>query len=136
MKRYVFFKVFFLFFVEVEADFKLFHASNQGACPPTAVASSIWPIDTNLVYVNGSSKLRLTLQHTLVRRVIQDSIEKIQADILFTDAFPDATLSVEFAKNALVLAAEALLPATHDIHARLQGDSDYISKLVPVVRPF
>lgn len=95
---------------------------------------TIWPVDTDLVYADGSSKLKLMLQRPLVRLVIQDSIEKIWATILFTDAFPDTALGNVFARDALLSAVKGHLPATHGIHTRLMGDDDYISKIIPVVR--
>jgi hypothetical protein len=85
------------------------------------------------VYVSGDNKVKLLLQHTLVRLVIQDAIENIRASIIFTNAFPDAALSIMFAKSALMSAAKGQLPATQDIYSRLMRDDDYLSSIIPVV---
>ena len=102
-----------------------------GKCdsPPT-----IWPVDTDLVYAGASNKLKLMSQHTLVQTIVQDAIKHIQALILFTDAFPDAALSNLFVKDALVSAAKSHFPGSRDIHTRLVGDVDYMTKLFPLVR--
>lgn len=97
---------------------------------------ALWPVNTNLVYSDTSNKLKLMPQHALVRVVIQDAIENVRASILFTDAFPDASLSMTFAKDGLITAAKAHLPASHNIHARLIGDSDYVPKIIPLVRMY
>jgi hypothetical protein len=93
----------------------------------------VWPLDTNLVYTDGSNKLKLTLQHPLVLRVIQNAIENFGATLLFSDAFPDATVSLTFAKNAFLLAAKAHFPATQDIHIRLLHNLNYITQINRVV---
>ena len=73
-------------------------------------------------------------QHTLVQTIVQDAIKHIQALILFTDAFPDAALSNLFVKDALVSAAKSHFPGSQDIHTRLVGNVDYMTKLFPLVR--
>ena len=86
------------------------------------------------MFADGGNKLKLTAQKSHVRLVIQDAIENIRSMILFTHAFPDITLSVAFAKEALLMAAKAHLPETQDIYARLLHDDSYLSKIHPLVR--
>lgn len=126
-------KVCFFFFVDdSKADFNLFHASNQGASSLPATPYS----RTDLMYTDGCNKIKLTIQRPLVRLVIQDSIEKTQAKILLTNAFPDGSCAAKFVTDALVSAAKDHLPATRDILVRLMTDNDYISKIIPVVRSY
>ncbi|KAH9997086.1 hypothetical protein BJV77DRAFT_960342 [Russula vinacea] len=101
--------------------------SQIGTVTPMALGKcnllpTLWHADTNFV-------LKLMLQCPLIRLIIQDAIENVRALILFTDAFPDATLSMTFTKDALISAAKAHLPASYDIHARLMGDDDYVTKI-------
>jgi hypothetical protein len=113
-----------------------FHALNQDAAlakndSPSTV--SAWPLHTDLVFADGGNKLKLTAQKSHVRLVIQDAIENIRSMILLTHAFPDITLSVAFAKEALLMAAKARLPETQDIYTRLSHDDNYLSKIHPLV---
>ena len=107
-----------------------------GKCDSPESPPTVWPVDTNLVYTDGSNKLKLTSQLPLVRDIIHDAIENIQALILFTDAFPDAALSIVFVKDALISAAKSHFPGGRDIHTRLMHDVDYITKLFPLVRVY
>jgi hypothetical protein len=95
--------------------------------------SSIWPVETDLVYLDGSNKLKLTIQYTEVRGTIQDAVEHIRASVMFTDAFPDANRCILFARRALIRSAETRLPDSRDVLNRLRGDSDYMEKLIPLV---
>jgi hypothetical protein len=129
---------FSLFFYDVDADSILFHASDQdGTTASTPVKSesptSIWPMETNLVYIDGSNKLKLTAQYNQVRGIIQDAVEHIRASVMFTDAFPDANRSILFATRALMSAAKGRLPESRDVFDRLRCDKDYLGKLIPLV---
>jgi hypothetical protein len=114
----------------------LFHAdadtpSTLAKCEPLP---TLWPVDTDLVYINGSTKLYLTGQHLLVRLIIQDSIERIKVSIICIDSFPDASLSNKFARDALLLAADLTLPTSRSIRTRLVDDEDYLGKIISLVR--
>ena len=98
--------------------------------------SSIWPVEMDLVYPDGSNKLKLTVQYTEVRGIIQDAVEHIRASVMFTDAFPDANRCILFARRALICSAEARLPESRDVLNRLRGDSDYLAKLIPLVSAY
>lgn len=106
---------------------------SPGIGTPGHESLPVWPVDTNLVYGDGSNKLKLMLQRPLVRLVIQDAIENVKVPILFTDAFPDAKLIISFAKEALLSAAKRHCPATYDIYNRLTNDDDHIPKINPLV---
>ena len=74
------------------------------------------------------------LQHPLVKLVIQEAFDNFKAAILFTHAFPDAKLSLTFARDALILGAKHHLPATQDILTQVSRDNEYISKINTLVR--
>ena len=38
---------------------------------------SVWPVDTDLVYVPGSKKVMLTMQMPLIHMVVQDAFETL-----------------------------------------------------------
>ena len=78
----------------------------------------------------------LTIQRRLVRIVIQDSIDILRATLIFENAFPEGPQSLQFARRALVSAAEKQLPATLSIHTRLLQDDDYIAKITPLVSAY
>ena len=132
---------FFLYFdFSVDADFNVFHASDEdvGTLAITVRSdppSTSWPSDTNLVYADGN-KVKLMLQHALVKLVIQEAFDNFKAAILFTHAFPDAKLSLTFARDALILGAKCHLPATQDILTRVSRDDEYISKINTLVRAY
>jgi hypothetical protein len=89
--------------------------------------------DTDLVFLKGSTKLTLTSQRTIVRAVVQDSIETLRAFLLFRNAFPDATVAFSFAREALDLAAEGHRPGGSLVQHRLQNDDEYAAKLLSLV---
>lgn len=89
--------------------------------------------EADLVFLPGSNKVMLTLQHALVRVVIQDSFEILRASLMFTNAFPDCSLTVEFVKDALVRSALNHAPGARYIYHRLLYKDNYLSKLIPVV---
>ncbi|KAH9160038.1 hypothetical protein EDB89DRAFT_1915254 [Lactarius sanguifluus] len=85
-----------------------------------------WPTDTELL-PPGASKLLLTSQQSLVRNVVQESIENIHA-------FPDGTLMLTFIKDGLINAAEKHKPGAADIKRRLKQDQDYLTKISQLPR--
>lgn len=91
-----------------------------------------WPTETDLVFLQGSNKLMLTVQSPLIRAVIQDSIERTRASLLFLNAFPNLFETLEYIEEALVSAAEQIKAAA-SIHRRLQGDHMYTINMSRVV---
>ncbi|KAH9169616.1 hypothetical protein EDB89DRAFT_2072734 [Lactarius sanguifluus] len=92
-----------------------------------------WPTDTELL-PPGASKLLLTGQQSLVRNVVQESIENVQASLMFSHAFPDGTLTLTFIKDGLINAAEKHKPGAADIKRRLEQDQDYLTKISQLPR--
>lgn len=92
--------------------------------------------ETDLVFMKGSTKLMLTNQRTIIRAIVQDSIETLRAFLLFRNAFPDATVSFSFAREALRLAAEAHQPGGSLVQQRLNDDHEYATKLISLVSSY
>ena len=86
----------------------------------------------DLVFLNGSSKLMLTNQHTIICTIIHDATELLRATILTNNAFLDPVLSFNYAKHALISAAQNNSSGAAVLH-RLQDDNDYLAKLVTLV---
>ena len=95
----------------------------------------VWPENTNILFPVGSSKVMLTLQRPLLCGVIQDAIDNMRASLLFDNALPDATLSLQFARDSLTTAAQGCCPEAAVICHRLQEDVEYFNQLVPLVHP-
>ncbi|KAH9075025.1 hypothetical protein EDB83DRAFT_2515878 [Lactarius deliciosus] len=95
---------------------------------------SPWPADTDLVFGLGSKKVMLTLQFLLVRAVLQDAFEYMRAYLMLTDAFPDTTDAISFARDSLITAAESHQSDAAIICERLQHDAEYLAHLLPVPR--
>jgi hypothetical protein len=116
---------------------QFFYFPNQGAGATTHVISDsptiIWPVDTNLVFINGETTLKLTHQPTVLRLVIKNAIDNLKGSIVFTDAFPDYTLTIKFAKSALISATMGQLSTAQGIHTWLMNDDDYVSGIIPLV---
>ncbi|KAH9173948.1 hypothetical protein EDB89DRAFT_1904897 [Lactarius sanguifluus] len=71
-----------------------------------------WPADTDLLFATGSSKIKLTLQHPLVRLVLQDAIDHMRAHLVLINAFPDPGAALAFARDSLMTAVEDRQPDT------------------------
>ena len=104
--------------------------------PVANVSTSTWPEETELCFAPGGTRVMLTIQRRLVRIVIQDSIDILRATLIFENAFPEGPQSLQFARHALVSAAEKQLPATLSIHTWLLQDDDYIAKITPLVSAY
>ncbi len=104
--------------------------------PTVALENDVWPTDTDLIYVSGTTKVMLTAQCPVMRTVIQDAFENVHASLLFNCAFPDASVIPSIIRGALVLAAWSNLLRASDIHARLQADNKYLAKMSRLVSPF
>jgi len=53
--------------------------------------------------------------------------------LLFENAFPDASVSLQFATDSLTAAAEAHYPCATNIEQRFREDPEYFAKLVTAV---
>ncbi len=95
--------------------------------------ATTWPHETELLFPSDSTKVQIKLQHPLIRGVLSDANNNIQASLLFVNVFPDAQLALSFASDSLMTAAESSLPKTAAIHLRFKEDQEYFSKLIPVV---
>jgi len=87
---------------------------------------STWPADTDLIFLPGSNKVMITVQRPVVRAVIQDAIERTRANLMIANAFPNVFDTLEYIRDALVVAAEGNDQA-EDICRRLMYDNEYNS---------
>ena len=92
-----------------------------------------WPLDTELVYTVGSTKLSLLNQRPIVRAVIQEAIEQLRAALLFANAFLDVCSSLTLIKDCLLNAALNLKPGATEVLDRLTRDQEYLLKITPLV---
>ena len=77
----------------------------------------------------------LTVQRPLLRAVIQDGIEWTRANILISNAFPNAFETLEFVRDALTTAAGNNDQAMDILH-HLKGDLDYINNMGRLVSSY
>jgi hypothetical protein len=90
--------------------------------------------DTDLVFADGSNKLMLTNQRPIIRTIVRDATELLRASLVFTNAFPDPVLAFNFAKQALLSAAQNNSSGVN-VLSRLQDEDEleYVAKLVTLV---
>jgi len=103
---------------------------NNGLSPKHS--QSVWPVETDLVFVPGSRKVMLMSQRPLIRMVIQDVIEQVRCALIFDNTFPDTFVVLDFTQGSLLVAAESNERATI-IHNRLLSDAEYMNKMAQLV---
>ena len=89
--------------------------------------------DTDLVLALDTNALMLTMQRPLVHLVIRDSFDILCASLMFTNAFPNAPLAIQFVKDALLNSALRHAPHADNIYERLMLDEEYTHKIVSLV---
>ncbi|KAN0105102.1 hypothetical protein V8E52_011375, partial [Russula decolorans] len=87
-----------------------------------------FPAETELLFVSGSNKIMLTVQCLLMRAVFQEAFERIRADMVFKNAFPNIYETIEMITDSLIKAAESNDRATN-IYNRLALDADYSNNM-------
>jgi hypothetical protein len=104
---------------------------------PAALLSSNtpvkWPGDTDIVFVEGTNRVILTLQRPLIRSVVQEGFETLRAHLLFDHAFPDGSMISSLIKESLLQGAMSKMPRAAVIYQRLVCDEDYARRLWPLV---
>jgi len=101
---------------------------NAAPNPPPAA----WPVETELIFVPGTTRVMLTTQRPLMRSVIHDAFERVRVQLLFNNAFPDAAFILSMTKDALVTAAESR-ERSSSIHQRLLNDEEYLTSMIRLV---
>ncbi|KAH9022910.1 hypothetical protein EDB85DRAFT_2293098 [Lactarius pseudohatsudake] len=105
---------------------------------PTRCATPESPVvtrsDTDLVFVNDSTRLLLKYQHPIIRTIVQKAIENLRATLVFQDAFPDGSVAFAFSKDALSAAAVSHKLGGGIVQRRLEVDDEYAAKLVSLPR--
>jgi hypothetical protein len=91
-----------------------------------------FPAETELLFVSGSNKIMLTVQRPLMRAVFQEAFERIRADMVFKNVFPNIYETIEMITDSLLKAAESNDWATN-IYNRLTLDADYSNNMSRLV---
>jgi hypothetical protein len=104
--------------------------------PVAPEADGVWPVDTELIYVGGMTKIMLTAQRPVMWTVIQDAFENVCTSLLFNCALPDTSVIPSMMRDALVAAAWLNMPRASSIHGRLLMDEVYVAKMSHLVSPF
>lgn len=98
-------------------------------------SQGIWPSDTDLIFLPGTRKLTLTLQHPLLRAIVQDAFENLRAYLLLDHSFPDATALPTVIRGCLIVAStESQHPRGLAVRERLVNDDVYLDRLSRLVR--
>ncbi|KAH9952543.1 hypothetical protein BC827DRAFT_1159672 [Russula dissimulans] len=101
----------------------------------TCLSQQGWPAETDLFLILGSNKVALSVQKLLIQVVVTEAIDNVRATLLFHNVFPDgARVATSIIEDCLLAAAEKHKLATLSIHDRLQGDCEYMKKLVGLPR--
>ncbi|KAN0116229.1 hypothetical protein V8E52_006054 [Russula decolorans] len=128
--------------VTVVDDINRTQVGNSSAAKDTAtVTQPIWPTKTDLVYVTGMNKVKLSLQSLLLQAIFKDTFENVRRDLLFEHAFPDAVAIPAVVRKALVSAAKANTfcdgrynASAAAVHQRLLSHDDYQAKMIRLLR--
>ncbi|KAF8256576.1 hypothetical protein EI94DRAFT_1710901 [Lactarius quietus] len=96
------------------------------------LSQSPWPVDMDLVFPLGSTKLSLLNQHPMVRAVIQEGIENLWAALMFTNAFPGLCSTLTLVKDLLFTAAMHHKPGATEMLDRLTRNQEYLLKITPL----
>jgi hypothetical protein len=106
----------------------------------TIATQPTWPIETELVYITGTNRVKLGLQSRLLQTIFHDAFENIRRDLLFEHAFPDAIAIPTVVRKALVSAAEMNMfrhghynPSAAAVHQRLLSHPDYEAQMIRLV---
>jgi hypothetical protein len=104
------------------------------------VTHPTWPTETDIVYVNGTNKAKLSLQSSLLRAIFHIAFDKVRYELLFDHAFPNAITIPKVVRRSLVAAAEARTFVNGEysasaacVHQRLLSDDDYQDKMTRLV---
>ena len=87
-----------------------------------------WPVETDLIFLSGTTRVMLTAQRPLLRCVIHDAFEKVRVYLMFSNAFPDAVTIESMTRDSLVAAAESR-ERSSIIHQRLLHDEGYVASM-------
>jgi hypothetical protein len=99
-----------------------------GPAPPQAT----WPVETDIIFVDGTSRVILTSQQPIMRSILQDAFSRVKFALLFNNAFPNAYEILLMSRTALVSAAQSREDAS-SIHQRLLNDEVYATHLLRLV---
>ena len=91
-----------------------------------------WPVETDLIFVPGTTRVLLTQQSPVMHSIIQDAFENTQVYLMFSNAFPDVIIIPSITRDALVAAAKHR-QSTSRIYQHLLNDEQYVIDMSPLV---
>ena len=89
--------------------------------------------ETDIVVSPETGNVMLTLQHPMVRLVIQDSVDILHSLLLSENAFPNGASTIVLIKEALVRSCQNHAPGAAHIQQRLENDNEYFGRIMPLV---
>lgn len=113
-------------------------ATNATTVP--TVTHPTWPVETEIVYVAGTTKVKLSIQSRLLQEIFHKAFENVRSGLLFVDAFPKTDKVPGVVLRAVLQAAEDLTcvrgqynASAACVHQRLLSDDDYQNKMIRLV---
>jgi hypothetical protein len=116
--------------------------NNSGAMVTTltTVPSPQWPIDTDVIYVNGTNRLKLSVQPRVLQKFFHTAFENLRKGLVFYHAFPNPTTLPRMLRKAVTDAAEihTYVDGRYDssaacVHQRILTDVEYETQMVKLV---
>jgi hypothetical protein len=116
--------------------------SNSGTAGTTltTVPSPNWPSETELVYVDGTNRIKLSVQSEILRSIFHTAFENVRYSLIFEHAFPIAVIIPCILRKAVVAAAETHRFANGRynslaacVHQRMLSDVEYEAKMIRLV---
>lgn len=109
---------------------------------PAPQSVSVWPIDTDLVYVDGT-KVKLSQQSHLLQGIFQDAFEFLRCSLLTVHAFPDAGTTPLVLRGAIIEAArrQTVVNGTYNasaacVHQRMLTNEHYEASMIRLVSSY
>jgi hypothetical protein len=128
---------------EVDNADSLQESNGSGATNATTLATvthPTWPVEIDIVYVAGTTKVKLSIQSRPLQEIFHKAFENVRSGLLFVNAFPDAAQLPGVVLRALLDAADGLRivrgqynASAACVHQRLLSDEDYQAKMIRLV---
>ena len=109
---------------------------------PAPQSVSVWPIDTDLVYVDGT-KVKLSQQSPILQGIFQDAFDFLRCSLLTVHAFPDGRTTPLILRNAIIEAArrQTVVNGTYNasaacVHQCMLTNEDYEASMIRLVSSY
>jgi hypothetical protein len=102
----------------------------------TTLATPTWPSETDIIYVHGSGKVKMTLQTNLLQLIFRSMFEHVHSYLVFNHTFPTVIVIPGIVQDALTTAIKArMFPynASRSILQCLIADDKYSAKMIRLV---